>query len=188
MRILWKMGLYPTKMQQRKSRDLMRMTKEVKNSLVQVESFCREGGHRFTDQRQKVLEIVASSNRPLGAYDILSEMGQYFDSPKPTTVYRAIEFLSKFNFIHKIESLNAFTVCKAGHKHKGAQFLICDSCGDVEEAHLCHLPSALGEHAEDKGFITKSWNTELHGICAQCDGKSDVALSVQSMSRDNIEK
>lgn len=138
-------------------------------SLVkEVEAYCREHGIRFTDQRRMVLEIIAGSKKPMGAYDILAQMGKEVDNPKPTTVYRAIDFLKEHAFIHKIESLNAFVPCHAGHSHEGSQFMVCDDCGKVEEVHLCHLPKDLQKRIDDTGFKLSRWNTEIHGTCQSC--------------------
>ena len=63
--------------------------------------------------------------------------------PKPPTAYRAIAFWEKYNFIHKIESLNAFTICEAEHLHPGSQFLICHKCGEATESHVCEIPTII---------------------------------------------
>ena len=136
--------------------------------IKEVEVYCREQGIRFTDQRRMALEIIASSKKPLGAYDVLAEMGKQVENPKPTTVYRALDFLLEHAFIHKIESLNAFVICHAGHSHEGSQFMVCDDCGKVEEVHLCHLPKDLKQKIDDTGFLLSRWNTEIHGTCSNC--------------------
>lgn len=141
---------------------------EITKLTKHVEAFCAERGIRFTDPRRYVLEIVAAAKKPIGAYDILAEMGKKLDNPKPPTAYRAIEFLEENGFVHKIESLNAFVLCHTDHRHNGSQFLICDSCGDVTEAHLCHVPDDLSRKTEEAGFTLNSWNAELHGTCKNC--------------------
>lgn len=136
--------------------------------LQQVEDFCTENGHRFTDPRRYVLEIIADAPKPLGAYDILAELGKRLDNPKPPTAYRAIEFLTEHGFVHRIESLNAYVTCHSDHRHQGSQFMICDACGDVTETHLCHLPEPLEGKAVEAGFHLSRWNVEIHGTCAAC--------------------
>ena len=141
---------------------------DVKKQVQAAEAYCTAHGQRFTAQRRLALEIIAGSPRPLGAYDVLAEMGKYLDNPKPTTVYRAIDFLTEHGFVHKIESLNAFVTCHAGHTHEGSQFLVCDDCGQVEEVHLCHLPDAFQKKVKKTGFHLQKWNAELHGLCQRC--------------------
>lgn len=141
---------------------------DVAAVLAQAEAFCRAGSIRFTEPRRHVLEIIAGAGRPMGAYDILGALGRYLQNPKPPTAYRAIEFLEEHGFIHRIESLNAYVVCGTGHRHRGSQFLICDGCGMVVEAHLCELPADLAAKAAAEGFALTRWNAELHGTCARC--------------------
>lgn len=141
---------------------------EVAKLIRDVEQSCKEQGVRFTEPRKFVLEIVAGADKPMGAYDILAALGKYIDNPKPPTAYRAIEFLTEQGLIHRIESLNAYVACGTDHRHKGSQFLICDSCGKVVEAHLCEVPAGLAEQAKQKGFVLSGWSAELHGHCADC--------------------
>ncbi|MCB1682354.1 MAG: transcriptional repressor [Rhodospirillales bacterium] len=141
---------------------------EIKKLVQNVESHCAQKGIRFTQPRRFVLEIIAGSKVPIGAYDILAKLGDYLDHPKPPTAYRAIEFLQEQGLIHRIESLNAYITCHAGHKHTGSQFMICDECGSVIEAHLCELPKDLARKMVEEGFILSSWNAELHGQCKSC--------------------
>lgn len=129
---------------------------------------CNEKNLRLTPPREHVFMIVLKSKKPLTAYDILDALGQKLDKPKPPTVYRSLEFLIQHGFIHRIESLNAYVTCTEDHKHHGSQFMICDSCGRVEEAHLCHIPQKLEDAVKRKGFILSYWNAELHGQCSAC--------------------
>lgn len=141
---------------------------QSKAVLRNMKSFCEREGVRMTPPRLHVLEIVANSKKPLTAYEILDLLGTKLDKPKPPTAYRALEFLSKHGFIHRIESLNAFVACGEDHQHHGSQFMICDSCGHVEEVHLCHVPEGLAKQAKSKGFKISHWNVELHGRCKNC--------------------
>jgi Fur family zinc uptake transcriptional regulator len=150
----------------------MRMGKKKKTDIQKiveaVESYCAKEGIRFTEPRRHVLEIIAGADGPVGAYDVLEQLGKYIDNPKPPTAYRAIEFLQEHGFIHRIASLNAFVACATDHRHHGSQFLVCDSCGKVVEAHLCDLPDDLAARAEKEGFRLTRWDAELHGTCGDC--------------------
>lgn len=141
---------------------------EIQKLVRDVEAYCEERSLRFTEPRKLVLQIVAASKKPIGAYDVLDQLGQELDRPKPPTAYRAIEFLQEHGFVHRIESLNAYVICHAGHKHQGSQFMVCDSCGTVVEAHLCSLPKDLERKTQEAGFILSSWSAELHGQCRRC--------------------
>lgn len=136
--------------------------------LNALDTFCAAEGARLTDARRHVASIISSSDKPIGAYEILDQLGAYLDKPKPPTVYRAIEFLIENNFIHRIESLNAYIACSTDHRHAGSQFLICNKCSKVIESHLCSLPESLKSVVNDANFTAQSWNVEIHGLCADC--------------------
>ena len=137
--------------------------------IKHAKEFCQLNGHRWTDPRAHVLDILQKTGRAMTAYEILESLGQYLDKPKPPTAYRAIDFWVEHGFIHRIESLNAYILCQEGHHHDGSQFMICDDCGDVTEAHLCHLPNGLKDKAMHKNFKVNHWSVELHGQCAKCN-------------------
>lgn len=136
--------------------------------LIEAEQFCIRNKERLSKPRLEVLKIIASSTKPLGAYEVLEALAEVINKPKPPTAYRAIEFWQKNRFIHKIESLGAYVVCKAEHPHTGAQFMICNTCQKVIEAHLCTLPDALSKHAKENNFRPSHWSFEVYGYCAKC--------------------
>lgn len=137
-------------------------------AIAQLTQWCAAHNERLTPPREAVMGIVADSKKPLTAYEVLDALGKTLENPKPPTAYRALEFLTLHGFVHRIESLNAYVACGEGHKHNGSQFMICDQCGTVEEAHLCHLPKDLQAQADQQGFKISYWNAEIHGRCKDC--------------------
>ena len=140
----------------------------LKNYLQKAFEYCVQNKHRWTRPRAQILEIIAASSKPLTAYEILTRLTTTLNKPNPPTVYRALEFWTEHRFIHRIESLNAYLMCAADHQHQGSQFLVCDNCGDVIEAHICALPKALQERVARNSFKPSSWNFEVHGVCSDC--------------------
>lgn len=139
-----------------------------KNVIKAYQNYCTDNGLRASKPRESVLQIIADAHKPQTAYEILDKLGKIIKSPKPPTVYRALESLSEHGFVHRIESLNAYIACHENHRHSGSQFMICDDCGRVEEIHLCSIPEALQKQAATKNFATTHWNVELHGTCKNC--------------------
>ena len=90
------------------------------NALQYATAVCTERGARLTPVRQRVLEIIWQSHRPLGAYAILEVLSAEGHSPAPPTVYRALEFLLTHGLVHRLSSLNAFVGCtRPGHPGAG---------------------------------------------------------------------
>jgi len=140
----------------------------VKAVIENASVYCEKNKFRLTEPRLAVIEIIAASAKPMSAYEILDQLGKVKDNPKPPTVYRAIEFWQDAGFIHRIESLNAYIICEAGHQHNGSQFMICDDCGTVIEKHLCELPEGLKNNTSDDSFRASRWYFEVHGTCKAC--------------------
>lgn len=138
----------------------------MNNYLKQAQLFCEENKYRFTLPRQQVLETIINRHKPISAYDILRTLSVEKEI-KPPTIYRAIDFWSKHGFIHRVESLNCYIACNADHQHKGIQILICDSCGSTKETCLNEfkIPTKI---KDNKTFLVKTWNLEIHGLCANC--------------------
>lgn len=136
---------------------------DIAAMLSAAEAMCREKGERFTPLRAHVYELILQTKGAVKAYDLLDQLKPELGSPKPPTVYRALDFLSKLGLIHRVEALNAYIAC--GHDHHGhsAEFFICETCSRVSERHA-HDHAGCSPH----GFkITRSV-IEHYGICQDC--------------------
>ena len=83
-------------------------------AIAHAEAQCAARAQRLTPMRRQVLEVLLSSHRPLGAYEIIDCMQQK-TRPAPITIYRALEFLCDNGLAHRIESRNAFVACVHNH-------------------------------------------------------------------------
>ncbi|MEW6981054.1 zinc uptake transcriptional repressor Zur [Colwelliaceae bacterium 6471] len=138
--------------------------------LEQAKLVCKKRGGRFTPTREQVFLLLAKHQGAAGAYDLLAELKDIDPAAKPATIYRALDFLSKQGFVHKIESINAFVMCHHfGECNHPVQLLICDQCGHVEEIQSNHLDLALRSMADANGFNITHQIVEAHGVCASCN-------------------
>lgn len=141
----------------------------MKTNIVQkAMRYCKEHGHRYSKPRELTLKILAASNKPLGAYEVLAELGKILPSPKPPTVYRAIQFWKEQGFVHCIESQKTYVACSSKHLHEGLQILVCAQCGKTKELNAFADTSAFQKQAKKYKFTLNSWITELKGTCFDC--------------------
>ncbi len=152
----------------------------VSDALEAAEELCARAGDRLTPLRRRVLELVWSSHRPIGAYAILDSLREDGRSAAPPTVYRALDFLLEHGLIHRIESLNAFAGCSHPGESHLVQFLICKSCGMTAELDDRRLADAIGRSAADQGFNIQSRVVELSGICAGCQSAKPRASAARA--------
>lgn len=140
------------------------------DALRHAEKLCDQRSQKLTPTRRQVLEVLLSSHKPLGAYEIIDRAAQHGGSRHaPITVYRALDFLIENGLVHRIESRNAFIGCV--HRHAANDlvvFLICDRCGEVGEAPSQQVAESLKKATRAAGFAPKAPVIEITGICANC--------------------
>jgi Fur family zinc uptake transcriptional regulator len=140
---------------------------------------------RVSRNQDLVLGVLrAAAGRALTAYQVLARL-EAVGMRGPQTVYRALDALRQAGLIHRIESLNAFTVCvhdhdatghggtghgpdlHHGHPHRPA-FAVCRDCGAVRELEDAALAAVLGVVADRTGYRVEDRVIELVGACPAC--------------------
>ena len=150
---------------------------DIESRISRARRVVEGAGERFTPLRAHVLELIIQNRKAVKAYDLLSQLSPELGSPKPPTVYRALDFLSRHGLIHRVEALNAFIACDHMHAHDHnndgdpcakphrhlAAFFICDICFRVQEHHTHEQTEGKPE-----GFQIHRSVIEHYGTCADC--------------------
>src|ERR1700752_2548404 len=137
------------------------------DAMAHAEALCAARAERLTPTRRRVLESLAASHRPLGAYEIIDRLAELGPRPAPITIYRALDFLLANGLVHRIESRNAFIACINNHASGSlVVFLICERCGAVGEAPATAVADALLVAASAASFVPKTPVIEITGVCA----------------------
>ncbi|SEQ09242.1 Fur family transcriptional regulator [Thalassovita taeanensis] len=140
----------------------------ISEGVTAVDGVCTQLGLQLTPVRRRVLEILLSEHRAMGAYEILDVLRDEGLGSQPPVAYRALDFLVKHSFAHKVERLNAFVSCaRPGQVHTPG-FLICRLCSAVAEADAEPTKGRLGKAAEAAGFEIEQAVVEAEGICPRC--------------------
>jgi Fur family transcriptional regulator, zinc uptake regulator len=138
----------------------------VRDALSAARQLC---GARLTPVRQRVLELIWASHKPIGAYAILESLSRERGPTAPPTVYRALEFLTVNGLAHRIDSANAYIGCahpqEIGH---ASQFLLCTDCGEATELESGNVALEIQREARRRGFAVTSQSIEVHGRCPDC--------------------
>lgn len=147
----------------------------IEKRLKDMKKHCEQQGIRFTPLRQEVYALILASDKPLGAYDLISALQlrrQNTETPNkniaPPTVYRSLEFLLNENLIHRLSSLNAYVPCCHPRSKHAAAFLICRSCHNVEECSNLPVESIMAFAQDDAKFDVEHAAIELEGLCRDC--------------------
>ncbi|MEC8642861.1 MAG: Fur family transcriptional regulator [Pseudomonadota bacterium] len=122
---------------------------------------------KLTKNQALVFNVLTSAAQPLGAYAILDELRSH-GFKAPLQVYRALEQLAGEGLVHKLESLNAWTVCCGKHRANPPVFAICNDCGNVTEHFDEELVKNLNTMSARSGFMPDRSVIEIHGQCDDC--------------------
>ncbi|MBP2279805.1 Fur family zinc uptake transcriptional regulator [Psychrobacter sp. PL15] len=158
--------------------------RDVVERLAAAKEQCRTRGVRFTPLRQQIYELVLQANKPVGAYDLITQLQRVrlLDTDNnvhetknttsknvaPPTVYRSLEFLLSEGLIHQLTSINAYVPCCHPRAQHTAAFLICDQCQRVQECSSLPVQEMMSFAEQDVGFTVARSVIELSGICQAC--------------------
>jgi Fur family zinc uptake transcriptional regulator len=140
----------------------------IAGTVAAVAARCDAEGLQLTPVRRRVLEILLQRHRAIGAYEILDTLRAEGLGSQPPVAYRALDFLTRHGFAHRIEGLNAFAACTHPGEDHDAAFLICTGCGALAEAPVDPARAALAEAAAAAGFTIRRTVLEAQGLCPTC--------------------
>lgn len=140
----------------------------IADMIAVAEEYCAANKLQFTPTRRRVLEFLLADHKALGAYDVLEKLVKEGYGSQPPVAYRALDFLVKYGFVHKIERLNAYIACAHPQEEHSPAFMICRLCGSVAEASSTPAKNLLGQAAQDVGFCVEHTLVEAEGLCPKC--------------------
>jgi len=140
----------------------------IQTAIAAAEQLCLMRGAQLTPIRHKVLELILNSHRAVKAYDLLDQIRPLNEAAKPSTVYRALDFLLEQGLIHRVESLNAFVGCHCSGVQHDQLLLICAVCHNIEERPAVLVLQSLAEELRIAGFTSQRKTIEIHGFCQNC--------------------
>ena len=134
-----------------------------------AEGRCAEKGARLTPARLAAYAEMLACGRPLSAYELIGLLEQRQERKiAPLTVYRHLDFLMQTGLVHRLQSTQTYLPCDhPDHAHE-SQFLLCSSCGNVDEVESQGLETLLSEIADQHGFRPDNAVVEVKGLCGAC--------------------
>lgn len=135
--------------------------------MDEVAAVCRDRRLKLTPSRGFVLERLLETHRAMTAYELLDAMRAAGHGNHPPVAYRALKFLVRHGFVHRIERLNAYVACTQGAGPHAAAFMVCRRCRTVAETAQTAEPE-MTALAAGAGFALERLVVEAEGVCAQC--------------------
>jgi Fur family ferric uptake transcriptional regulator len=142
--------------------------KKTEQAIVDLQ----KKGYKRTKNREAILDIIYTAEKPLSALDILEELSRKGLKPNKTTVYRKLDILKNEHLIREvmIDSTTTFYErSEMNHHHH----LICINCKMVTDFHPeKELEASIQEEEEQlfkkDGFKTIQHSFEFFGYCKKC--------------------
>jgi Fur family transcriptional regulator, zinc uptake regulator len=140
------------------------------DAISRAEKRCARVGVRLTPIRKQVLAALLSQHRPMGAYDLAAHIKtDHGRKLAPISIYRALDFLMEQGLAHRLNSINAYSACLHDHAPGAViAFMICETCGGVDEGTDAALVDALQASSSKLGFTAQKTMIELSGRCEHC--------------------
>ena len=134
-----------------------------------AETRCAEKGERLTPARLAAYAEMLASDRPLSAYELIALLERRQERKiAPLTVYRHLDFLMRTGLVHRLQSAQTYLPCDhPDHPHE-SQFLLCSSCGHVDEVESRGVETLLSQIADEHGFRPDNAVVEIKGVCGAC--------------------
>jgi Fur family ferric uptake transcriptional regulator len=136
------------------------------NKVKNIQSIWPAGMKR-TRQREGVLSILESSQRPLSAADICAKMEEGGEKVWMSTVYRALEVFLKKDVVIKTNVLNSemavYELNRFEHKH----YAVCMNCHKMISMDNCPMDKFIPD-LQDEDFRVMGHNLEIFGYCKDC--------------------
>lgn len=132
--------------------------------------YCRTIATKWTSLRKSVLYILWSLQKPLKAYEILELLSKNNPSIQVASIYRALDYFLEAGIVHKIESIQSYTLCsKPDEKLASELLMVCNHCRKVKEVYDVRVHAFMQELSMRHHFHLSNEGIELKGLCALCE-------------------
>ena len=141
------------------------MASTVTTELSDILERLKQCGLRMTRNRQKLVEVLMGSGRPLSADEIREAAG--FASTDLVTVYRNLEAFQSAGLLQRIPLENGSQLFELTDLNDHYHHLICRECHKTERLEVC-LGEQLSKKAKTLGYSQIAHVLEVYGLCREC--------------------
>lgn len=126
----------------------------------------KAAGYKITGPRRAVLDVLATAEMPLSAYDIEERIPENIPI-NVVTIYRVLEVFEKLGIVHRIHTKEGYVRCDFEKQQGCHTFAVCDQCGRADEfiQLTCDMEKAIPKNLSYKNLKHLS---EMTGTCEKC--------------------
>jgi Fe2+ or Zn2+ uptake regulation protein len=126
-------------------------------------------GHRLTEPRRAVAELVAARDGHFTAAELVADTRRGRMDIGRATVFRTLDLFASLRLVERVDlpgGEHAYVACDPVHHHHA----ICTGCGRSLDVADHGLGAVLGEIGNRSGFRVTAHRLEIFGLCAACQG------------------
>jgi Fur family transcriptional regulator, zinc uptake regulator len=139
------------------------------DALSRAKARCLDLGIKWTGLREQVFRHVATSHKPVSAYDLIDSLAREGKRLAPVSVYRILDVLQGAGLVHRLESRNAFFACMMDHPSAPQTItFVCEDCERVTEVDAPDAIRAINRTTEASHFHARNAIVEVNGVCPEC--------------------
>lgn len=128
----------------------------------------REAGHRITNARRTVLEVLCQDDQHLTSADVLEQVEARDGSIGRASVFRTLDLLTELGIIRPTfldpRTPNYIVMPADGHH----AHIVCPQCSRVIELGDCEIEGLIQRIAANHGVEITGHLLELYGRCPDC--------------------
>ncbi len=124
-------------------------------------------GHRLTEPRRAVAELVAARNGHFTAAELVEDARLRHLDVGRATIFRALDLFTTLNLVERVDlpdGEHAYVACDPVHHHHA----ICTGCGRSLDVADHGLADVLVEIGRRLGFQVTAHRLEIFGLCTAC--------------------
>jgi len=128
----------------------------------------REAGHKLTNARLTVLDVLENAGGHLTSAEVLEQVDQIDPSIGRASVFRTLDLLTSLSIIRPTYMNSSMTptyvLMPDGHHHH----IVCTNCNRIIEFENCGLGAIAAELEERLHVKLTGHLLEFYGLCDKC--------------------
>ncbi len=136
--------------------------------------FLSEEGLRFTEEREKIAQVVFGKDDHFEAEELLYQIRRDEKSVSRATIYRTLELLVRSGELQTINFGDGYSLYERSGERAPHGHLYCKQCGEVIEFSLEDIQPVEENLCSEHEFLPVEYRHQVHGYCQNCRDVVDL--------------
>ncbi len=150
------------------------MNKQQEQFIENAIQILQKDGGRITTARKMILHILAKSEKPLQAKDIMQIISKQKSETKIdlASIYRSLDSFLELGLIHQVGPSSAYMACLHINCHAHLHCMIqCTKCSKTfeYEGDESLIADLLVKLKKQHNFKVDTHSIQIKGLCANCN-------------------